>query len=510
MIELLSAEEMGRADRATISTGVEGLVLMERAGAAVAQEVVRRFPEVRDVRVLCGPGNNGGDGFVAARHLSEAGMQVRLGLLGNRDQLRGDAAAVAALWSGGVEPAEAMDLEGADVVIDALFGAGLNRALDGVAVRLAERVNAASCAVLAVDVPSGVDGTTGQVRGAAIRADITVTFARLKTGHMLLPGRVLCGERVLAHIGITDDVIGSLGVRCFANRPALWQEVLPVPDAHGHKYSRGHAMVFSGGALTTGAARLAARAALRTGAGLVTVAGPFEATAVLAAALEAVMVRRCDSAADVAAHLADRRISAGLIGPGAGVGEDTRARVRALLAAGCATVLDADALTSFAGAADRLAGHIKDVDRPVVLTPHDGEYGRLLYMLERTEPGLAGADRLVRARAAAAYLGACVVLKGADTVVAAPDGRAAIADNAPPWLATAGSGDVLAGIITGLLAQGMPTFEAASAAVWLHGEAGAAAGPGLIAEDLPDALREPLAERMRARPESWSFQDPLR
>jgi len=496
--ELLTPAEMAEADRLTIAGGVAGISLMERAGAAVADEAARLAPSAGRVAVLCGPGGNGGDGFVAARLLSSRGYSVGLGLLGERTALRGDAALAAARWQGPVAPAEALDLDAADLVVDALFGAGLSRDLDGVGRRCVEAVNAFARRgkpVLSVDVPSGVDGETGAVRGAGVEARASVTFFRLKPGHLLLPGRILSGRLVLAEIGTAPGALQALRPRTFLNAPAIWRHALPRPGSASHKYSRGAALVLSGPAHRTGAARLAARAALRVGAGLVTLASPPDAVPVNAAHSTAVMVAPFAGLAGFAALLADVRRNAILIGPGAGVGDDTRALVAAALsepsAAPRAIALDADALTSFAGDAAGLAALIARERRATVVTPHEGEFARLF----RGRAEILGApSKLARARAAAASLGAIVVLKGSDTVVAAPDGRASIGFDLPPNLATAGSGDALAGFALGLLAQGMPPFEAASAAVWLHGASARAFGPGLIAEDLPEALPGVLRE----------------
>ncbi len=469
---VLSVAEMGKADEAAIAAGTPGLVLMENAGRAVADEITRRWTR-RPVAVLCGPGNNGGDGFVAARLLRGAGWPVRLGLLGARGRLAGDAAA-AARWEGAVEPAEPALLEGVPLVVDALFGAGLARPLAGPAAALADAVAARGLACVAVDLPSGVDGDTGAILGTSFRADLTVTFVRLKRGHLLLPGRLLAGETVVADIGVSSSVVAALGIRTYENDPALWCAGLPRPSLADHKYIRGHALVVGGDVAHGGAARLAARAALRVGAGLVTVHAPEAAIPVYAAQLTAVMVDALEALDEA---LADRRKNAVLIGPGSGVSEATRSHALRALAAGKRCVLDADALTAFAGGPAPLFAGLHSAD--AVLTPHEGEYGRLF-----AHEG----DKLSRARAAAAKSGAVTVLKGADSIIAAPDGRAAINANAPPTLATAGSGDVLAGLILGLLAQGMPVFEAACAGVWLHGAAASAVGPGLIAEDLPEAL----------------------
>jgi hydroxyethylthiazole kinase-like uncharacterized protein yjeF len=422
---------------------------------------------------------------VAARRLAEGGYRVRLLFLGDRARLRGDAALAAQGWSGSIEPATPSAVMPADAIIDALFGAGLDRPVEGVAREMVAAINAARCPVYAVDLPSGINGTSGAVMGAAVSATETVTFFRRKVGHVLLPGRLHCGRTRVAEIGIPASVLDRI-TPTFLNDPKLWAEGFPVPRFDGHKYSRGHAVVVSGGLSSTGAARLAARGALRAGAGLVTIASPREALAVNVAASLAVMVRQVDGADELAALLGDRRRNAVVLGPGGGVGPEMRALVLAALAGERAVVLDADALTSFADTPALLIAAIQSrAEAGTVLTPHQGEYSRLFNAMEEFHKPQS---KLEKARLAAKKTGAIVLLKGPDTVVAAPDGRAAIADNAPPWLATAGAGDVLAGMVAGLLAQGAAPYEAVAAAVWLHGEAAAEAGQGLIAEDLPEAL----------------------
>jgi hydroxyethylthiazole kinase-like uncharacterized protein yjeF len=499
--ELLTPAEMAEADRATIAAGTPGITLMERAGMAVAREAARMARSRGRIAVLCGPGGNGGDGFVAARLMESWGYRVELALLGDRARMRGDPALAAERWRGPVQAGEGFAFDDADLVVDALYGAGLSRDVDGAALACVEAINAVARTgrpVLSVDTPSGVDGATGRVRGAAVQANASVAFFRLKPGHLLLPGRALSGRLVLADIGLSEAALAAIAPKAFVNAPAIWRDVAPRLSASSHKYTRGAALVVSGPAHRTGAARLAARAALRVGAGLATIASPFDAVAANSAQSTAVMVAPFDGLADFARLLADPRRNAALIGPGAGVGEATRGLVAAALtepsAAPRAIVLDADALTSFAGDAAGLAALIAREGRATLVTPHEGEFARLF----RGRPEvLDQASKLARARAAAVALGAVVVLKGADTIVAAPDGRAAIGFDLPPTLATAGSGDVLAGLACGLLAQRMPVFEAAAAAVWLHGAAARALGPGLIAEDLieaaPAALREAFA-----------------
>jgi len=481
---LLTPRQMGEADRLTIAGGIAGTVLMENAGRAVADAVSRRWPPCPIV-VLCGPGNNGGDGFVAARILAERGWAVRLALLGERTALKGDAAAAAARWPGRVEPLDVGSLDGAGLVVDALFGAGLARPIEGIAGQIIGALNEWGLPVVAVDVPSGVDGASGEIRGIAPRAALTVTFFRRKPGHVLLPGRLHCGETLVARIGIDAAVLDTIAPDTAANHPGWWLGDFPWAEAAGHKYSRGHALV-AGGAVMTGAARLAARSAARLGAGLVTVAAPEPAFAIYAVALTGIIVAPVAGGDGFAALLADKRRNAALIGPGAGTGPETRDKALEILKASKSAVIDADALTVFA---DRPADLFGAIASPCVLTPHEGEFARLF-----DTSGGKLANKLERARRAAKTSGAVIVLKGADTVIAAPDERAAINENAPSTLATAGSGDVLAGIVLGLLAQGMPAFEAAAAAVWLHGAAARRFGAGLVAEDLIETLPAVLAD----------------
>ncbi|MGS4884198.1 NAD(P)H-hydrate dehydratase [Roseibium sp. MB-4] len=491
---LLTPDEMGQADRLTIEGGRPGLDLMERAGSAVAGMAANYAPAGGRIHILCGPGNNGGDGFVAARLLAEKGYDVRVDLLKSPSGLKGDAAAAFAamtlpfeiLTSGDQLIGHMADrFTGADVIVDALFGAGLDRPLSGPAAELVEAVNGSSAAIIAVDLPSGINGATGKIMGNAIKAYATVTFFLKKPGHLLFPGRGLCGSVTVAQIGIETGVLDTIGPATFENIPDLWLASWPHPAVDGHKYSKGHAVVFSGPMASTGAARLSAMAALRAGAGLVTLASPPDALMVNASHLTAVMLKKVSGPEAIPEFLSDPRLNTVLIGPGYGIGEDTQAAVEAIIATGRSLVLDADALTNFSENPQKLFDLIKENASSAILTPHDGEFQRLF-------PDLTGLDKLARAREAARRSGAILILKGPDTVIAAPDGRAAINCNAPPFLATAGSGDVLAGIAAGLLAQGVPAFEAACQAVWLHGEAGRTVGPGLIAEDLAAALREPI------------------
>jgi hydroxyethylthiazole kinase-like uncharacterized protein yjeF len=484
-MEVLTTAEMERADRLTIAAGTPGFALMLSAGQAVA-ETATGLVEEGPILVIAGPGNNGGDGFVAAAELVAQGREVSVISMSERGALKGDAASAAKGWTYPVLPFTPQAIGKPALIIDALFGAGLSRPVTGEPHDMIAAINASGAPVIAVDLPSGVNGSTAAVMGIAVRANETVTFFRKKPAHLLLPGRSYCGRVRVADIGIEASVLDEIKPRTFENTPQFWRKLFPVPRTEAHKYARGHVLVVSGDLAATGAARMAARGALRAGAGLVTLASPRDAVAVNAAALTAVMVRPVDTAIEFAAQLSDKRFNACVIGPGAGINRRTRDFVHTALSAQRALVLDADALTSFADAPDRLFESIKGArGGQVILTPHEGEFPRLFSDISNKHPGRS---KLERVRAAAERSGAVVLLKGPDTTVAAPDGRATIAANAPPWLATAGAGDVLSGIIAGLLAQGVSAFEAATMGVWMHGEAGREAGPGLIAEDLPEVL----------------------
>lgn len=486
---LLSVDEMYRADEAAIRGGISGETLMENAGASIVAAIRGRWKPCR-VTILCGPGNNGGDGFVVARLLAEAGWTIRLALLGDLSALKGDAKSHAVRWRGKVEPLSPESLEDAELVVDALFGAGLTRDIDGVARETIDAIGERP--VVAVDVPSGVHGDTGAIMGKAPRAALTVTFFRRKPGHLLMPGRAYCGEVQVANIGIPDAVLAEVQPQQSANDPAVWLKCFPWPRLEDHKYSRGHAVI-TGGRHMTGAARLAAQAAQRVGAGLVTALVPFDAFVVYKITLISVLVQSFRDTRGFSEQIGESRVSACLVGPGNEVSGGTRERVLAALRTGKPTVLDAGALTVFEDAPDLFCASITG---PCVLTPHDGEFSRLF----DTE-----GDKLTRVRRAAAKSGAVVVLKGADTVIAAPDGRAVINDNAPPDLATGGSGDVLAGLVTGLLAQGQEAFDAACAAVWLHGAAAQAFGPGLIADDLIEMLPQ-ILRQLKSREETVNHE----
>jgi hydroxyethylthiazole kinase-like uncharacterized protein yjeF len=493
--ELLTPAEMAEADRLTIAHGpIDGIGLMRRAGDAVATLVLERFPGAPSVAVLAGPGNNGGDGYVAAEYLRRAGIAVTL-WRAEEPRPGSDAARAAAECRLAPRPLADYEPQPGGIVVDALFGAGLGRPVDGVYAGALSKVEAAGARVVAVDLPSGISGAGGQVLGIAPRADLSVTFFRKKPGHLLYPGRTFCGEVAVVDIGIRNEVLETIRPKTVENDAANWIADFPSPAADTHKYARGHVGVFSGGPSATGAARLSAMAAARTGAGAVTLLSPGGALAVNAAHLTSIILRKADSLEDAIEFLDARNPGALVFGPGAGTTEKIGVFALDLISAASgragAIVFDADALTVFSKRRRDLLQRAHVTGAPsLVFTPHEGEFRRLFPELLDDK----SLSKLDRARLAATQANAVLIYKGPDTVIAAPDGRAAINANGTPLLATAGSGDVLSGICAGLLAQGMPAFEAASAAVWMHAEAARTFGPGLIAEDLPLALRPVLRD----------------
>lgn len=477
---LLSVADLYRADQAAVEHGVSSRALMENAGAAVSRAIFQTWSRRRTL-VLCGPGNNGGDGYVIARHLSEAGWPVEVAALGQMAKLPPDAAWHAGLWEGDIQPLGEANPADAALVVDALFGAGLSRPLEGEVAKLVLHLNRLHRPVVCVDVPSGIAGDSGQPVGSvAVRGSLTVTFFRKKPAHLLFPGRGHCGEVRLANIGIPEKVLERFSPRLWENGPELWLESWPWRQPEGHKYQAGHTLLLGGEAMT-GAVRLAARGALRIGSGLVSIAAPRGAGLVYRSDSPSLIVRDCDDTQELCDLMEDGRFTAAAVGPGLGMAPQSRQQIEALLETSWPLVLDADALTSFSEKPEALFDLCSS---RVVLTPHDGEFRRLF-----ADPG---GSRVARARQAAETAGAVVLLKGPDTVVAAPDGRAVVNGNAPPELATAGSGDVLTGLIAGLLAQGMPAFQAAAAAVWVHAEAAQEVGAGLISEDIPSKIPEIL------------------
>ena len=510
-VEILTPKQMDAADRLTIEGGVPGYQLMEVAGQAVADAAISLLAERTGsgasgmVCILCGPGNNGGDGFVAARLLEEEGWSVILGCSVPIEALSGDARLAAEDWGDEVFGLSSRLWQDADLVIDALFGAGLARPVTGDLANLIDALNDSGLPVVAVDLPSGVDGATGLIGGAAVQADVTVTFFRKKPGHLLFPGKAHCGRLHCVAIGIEEAVLDETGYCAEENSPLLWLSFWPealkpldyvrAMRLADHKFHRGHCLVLCGDETHSGAARLAARSALRAGAGLVTLAPPPGAAPLVAGQVTAVMVEPVHDAVSLGSVLNERNYDILLCGPGMGTEPERRALVYAMIEREVGLLLDADAITSLGmGVQSDMFELTQLKECPsalagrLVLTPHEGEFSRLFPELSHRVREEKGVSKLDCALKAAELSGSVIVLKGADTVIAGADGRAVIHSVGVPFLATAGSGDVLVGIIGGLLAQGMSGFDAACAGVWLHSQAGIICGPGLISEDLPEIL----------------------
>jgi len=477
---LLNVASARAIDQAAIAAGTPELELMERAGAATAAAIRERWQPVPTL-VLAGSGNNGGDGFVVARLLAEAGWSVRVACARDLKALSGSAQAMANRWNGHITSLEVKSLEGAGLVVDALFGTGLARPLDGDIRAIVEALNARKVPVVAVDIASGIETDSGAVLGAAVRADLTVTFFRRKPGHLLMPGGAYAGEVVVSDLGVADAVYAKIPVSLFANGPDLWRAAFPWPTAESHKYTRGHAVIL-GGTEVTGAARLAAHAAQRIGAGLTSIAADPSVVPIYAAFRADLMVKPVKDADGFRDLLSDKRLNAVLLGPGSGADDRLAGAIAAALDSEAALALDADC---FRVLADRTNGLVKRLNNRVIMTPHEGEFSRVF--------GPA-APRLDAALRVARETGATVLLKGPDTIVAAPGGKAVINSGAPPELATAGSGDVLAGLIVGLLANHLPPFLAGIIGCWIHGRAASHFGPGLLAGDIPDLVPKVLRE----------------
>ena len=471
---ILTTQQMYQADALTIARGMAGIDLMENAGRSVVDEIKKRW-EPRETIVLCGPGNNGGDGFVIARLLMEANWPVQLILLDDKNLLSGDCAKAAAKWSGSCNKPSIKLLADHPLVIDALFGAGLTRALTGDALELVQYINLHNLDCVGVDIPSGVHGNSGQVLGDAPKCCLTVTFFMPKPAHVLMPARTILGDLVVTDIGIKEDVLDQIPPNLFVNSPSLWANKFPTPKIDAHKFSRGHVLI-AGGEIMTGAALLAARAARRIGAGLVTIAAPPSTWPVYASDQPGNLIKKTANLAEFEQQLSDPRITSIIIGPGLGLGDKTKEFVLSALKTKKPLILDADGISVFEDNPEQLMDHLHE---SCVLTPHEGEFTRLFHQQ---------GDKVTKSIEAAKAANTCVLLKGPDTVIATPSGNATINTVGNAYLATAGSGDVLAGLIGGLMAQGMAPFNAACCAVWMHGKAAEDFGPGLIAEDIPPLI----------------------
>jgi NAD(P)H-hydrate epimerase len=503
LIPALEAAAMRAADAATIRSGVPSSILMENAGAALVEALRARYPGWTRVVVVCGPGNNGGDGLVAARLLAFAGVRASVFTLGDPDSYRGDPAEnLSRAWAAGIAPEPlagaaarrrlTRELSDADGVVDALFGTGLSRPLSGEAARVVAALNGSGRAIVAADVPSGLSSDSGEVRGPAVRAALTVAFAACKPCHVLPPASAACGRLVVADIGIPRRTLEARAGRLWlVEATDVAARLLPRP-LESHKGDFGRLAIIAGSRGKAGAALLAARGALRGGAGLVTIFCAESLWSLYASGLPEAMAEplpEVDGAiAEAAATGAIRTLrgfDAAVVGPGLGTAPGTAAFVEELLAGTrIPVVADADALNAFRGRPERLRRRA-----PLVVTPHPGEAGRLLSLPSRR----VQADRLAAVRSLARRTGAVAVLKGAHTLVADRAGRVLANPTGTPLLATAGSGDVLAGLVGALLAGGLSPEDAATCGVWLHGAAAEALEPrlgdaGLLAHEIADEI----------------------
>ncbi len=464
MNELLSPDQMGQADKLTIEAGVPGIDLMEVAGAAVADVAVREFPDAQKILVVSGTGNNAGDGFIAARILAQSGLHVDIHIVGDEDRVRGDAALAKKMLPMIVATVADLSLDQYDLIIDAIFGAGLDRDVHGSAASVIEAINASDVPVLAVDLPSGIDGATGSVRGVAIKANATVTFFRKKPGHILFPGLEYCGRVFLHQIGIQPSVLELTGVTAFINQSEIWQSVFPKRTTSHNKFNRGHVLVLAGSESMSGAPHRVAGAALKAGAGLVTIAGSNDDLSVNPNQLSSIIPQKAETTVELMNILSDIRFDCIVMGSGLTSDKIPSSSILRILSEHRKTVLDAGALVTFEVDVNSIFSVIKANLEPVILVLDEGEFSKLFTRERHIK------SKISRAQLMAKRSGATVVLKGPDTVVASPSGIACVSDNTPTQFAGVESNDELLGIIAGLMAQSMPAYEAAAAAVWMHGE----------------------------------------
>tara|TARA_B100001105_G_scaffold252249_1_gene243430 strand:+ start:1905 stop:3404 length:1500 start_codon:yes stop_codon:yes gene_type:complete len=481
--EVLTSEQMYRADFLASKNGISSYQLMRNAGKRIAREIIKKHQKGR-VLILCGRGNNGGDGFVVARLLSARGWPVQVGILKSLKKMKDDALRASEEWEGVTFelslPQLKKRINGCSVVVDALFGIGLNRPVKENIKGLINAINKSEIPCVSIDIPSGIDADSGKILGTAIKANETISFFRPKLGHILFPGREYSGNLIISDIGIPDSVIQKIKPTIFLNSPKLWNKKFPWPSYQDHKYSRGHALVM-GGEEMTGAARLAARACLRIGSGLVTIAANKSSSKIYKMEMPEILSVTVDSLHDLKKIISDKRKNVFLVGPGIGVSRLSSKKVLLLLSKKRPCVLDADAISAFKDSPKKL---FKSVFPRCVLTPHEGEFARLFPKIAKRK----NINKVAKCVLAAFDANGVVLLKGSDTVISRPDGLSVVNCNAPPTLATAGSGDVLAGIITGLIAQGMNSFDASVSGAWIHGEAAKLFGPGLVADDLPNLI----------------------
>ena len=475
---LLTNSQMSFVENQAIKSGKKSTELMENAGTAVVKLILKRYKN-RNISVLCGPGKNGGDGFVVARLLKEQGWNVRLGLTSSQKDK--DSIEKAELWKGNIEPLNESLLYGNPIIIDAMFGAGLKRKLTGIPLALVTKINNKKLDCIAIDIPSGIDGDSGKILGDAPKCKLTITFFCAKPGHFLMPSKSKVGEVIIEDIGISNSFLKQINVKTFLNTPELWKKKFPIPTYDTHKYKRGHLLI-AGAANMTGATHLASSSARRIGAGVVTIGAPSSSCDIYKLGAFGHIVLPINNPGDWNNLLKNYKNTATLIGPGLGKIAFLKDVVIAALNSKKPVILDADGLNIFKNNPLQL---FHSTNRKHILTPHEGEFKKLFNFK---------GNPISRVSRAAKKSGAIVLLKGSSTIIAHPNGKIIINDTGKPYLATAGSGDVLAGIIAGLITQGMNVFEAGCGGTWIHGRAAELFGPGLIAEDIPKLIPTILNE----------------
>ncbi|MDX1950377.1 MAG: NAD(P)H-hydrate dehydratase [Rickettsiales bacterium] len=490
MKKIFSAENTKKADSEAERFGISNFTLMCNAGEKSADLVdkILDYKKKGDaVYILCGVGNNGGDGYITARILKERGYDIRLSNIGDlRKVSELTLQAMDFAVSSGIEIEEFDEdyLEQADLIIDAIFGIGLKRDITGDIAEIIEKINYAKNSqknkflVFSLDVPSGVCSNTGEVRNIAIQADYTISYQTPKIGCYLLPAKNYVGKIEVADIGIPDEAFSEIYNPYFINSTDLWLDKFPFPKLESHKYHKGHIVIDGGEEDFTGASRMASIASMRVGAGLATICADEKSLPIYATSMLSVMVKRLKEIEDLEKYIKLKKVNSAVLGCGSGFDILAPLRVYHCLEEKLACVIDADVFSIFQEKPKEFIKALKK-NKKSVLTPHEGEFKRVFNV---------DGSKIERASKAAKLCDNVIVLKGNDTIIASPDGRIAVNNNAPTWLATAGSGDVLAGIIGGLLAQNMPSFEAACAGVWIHSECANILGQGLISEDLIDAI----------------------
>jgi len=479
---ILSCKNHKDLDKRTIKKFIPGYKLMENAGGVIFKIIKKKFKKKKKIKILCGPGNNGGDGFVVAKLLEENGFQdVELFCLVTKNKLKGDAKIAANNFNKNLKSFNDFKISSNDLIIDGIFGSGLKRNISGNLKKIIEKINLKKPYCISIDTPSGINGDTGEIQGTALKSNDTITFTTKKPGHLLSPGSEYCGNVIVGDIGINLEKL-SFKPRIFENHPDNWRSKFPWPNQKSHKYTRGFSLIICGEKMT-GASRLAARAAARIGCGLLCLGVPRKSFNIYSTENPIALIEIVDDKKDLNNLLKDKRINTILIGPGFGISKKKLELIlKVVKEKKRLIVLDADALKN------NFKKILLKNKTKIVITPHEGEFLQVLKDLNIKNKKNKFSIVIEFIKKTKINL----ILKGNKTLICSQDGKISINTNTSPFLATGGSGDVLAGMITGLISQGMDIFNACCASVWIHGEIGRMKGPGLIAEDLPEMIPKVL------------------